>query len=302
MPGFNPSLLGNSLEMPWPDIRLVLDLFLGGLGVGAFLVAVIASYFDREKYENIVKTGAYLSPIAVIIGLILLVSELKQPQRFITTFWNTNPTSVLSWGVFLQSIFVLIALIYAWLVYSGSSGKLVGGLGMLFAVIVGGYHGLLLSAAQTRDLWNTALVPALFMATAVATGIAAVVILASLFAGTSDISSAVSKLNKAQGVTLSIILFLIIVYLITLFNSSPDAQVAARLLVTGSFGLIFWVGAVVIGLLLPLLIEAYDIYSTAGGEAAATATVPLLISVLVLIGGFVLRYVIVFAGQSLPLQ
>lgn len=302
MPGFNPSLLGNSLEMPWPDIRLVLDLFLGGLGVGAFLVAVIASYFDKEKYENIVKTGAYLSPIAVIIGLILLVSELKQPQRFITTFWNTNPTSVLSWGVFLQSIFVLIALIYAWLVYSGSSGKLVGGLGILFAVIVGGYHGLLLSAAQTRDLWNTALVPALFMATAVATGIAAVVILASLFAGTSDISSAVSKLNKAQGVTLSIILFLIIVYLITLFNSSPDAQVAARLLVTGSFGLIFWVGAVVIGLLLPLLIEAYDIYSTAGGEAAATATVPLLISVLVLIGGFVLRYVIVFAGQSLPLQ
>lgn len=302
MPGFNPSLLGNSLEMPWPDIRLVLDLFLGGLGVGAFLVAVIASYFDKEKYENIVKTGAYLSPIAVIIGLILLVSELKQPQRFITTFWNTNPTSVLSWGVFLQSIFVLIALIYAWLVYSGSSGKLVGGLGILFAVIVGGYHGLLLSAAQTRDLWNTALVPALFMATAVATGIATVVILATLFAGTSDISSAVSKLNKAQGVTLSIILFLIIVYLITLFNSSPDAQVAARLLVTGSFGLIFWVGAVVIGLLLPLLIEAYDIYSTAGGEAAATATVPLLISVLVLIGGFVLRYVIVFAGQSLPLQ
>lgn len=302
MPGFNPSLLGNSLEMPWPDIRLVLDLFLGGLGVGAFLVAVIASYFDKEKYENIIKTGAYLSPIAVIIGLILLVSELKQPQRFITTFWNTNPTSVLSWGVFLQSIFVLIALIYAWLVYSGSSGKLVGGLGILFAVIVGGYHGLLLSAAQTRDLWNAALVPALFMATAVATGIAAVVILASLFAGTSDISSAVSKLNKAQGVTLSIILFLIIVYLITLFNSSPDAQVAARLLVTGSFGLIFWIGAVVIGLLLPLLIEAYDIYSTAGGEAAAAATVPLLISVLVLIGGFVLRYVIVFAGQSLPLQ
>jgi len=301
MPGFNPALLGNGFEMPWHDIRLVLDLFLGGLGVGAFLVAAIASYFDDEKYESICKTGAYLSPLAVILGLLLLTSELKRPERFITTFWNTNPTSVLSWGVFLQSIFVLVALIYAWLVYSGSSRKIIGGLGIFFALVVGGYHGLFLSVAQTRDLWNNALVPALFLATAITTGIAAVILFALLFSGATDLGGVVSKLSKALGLTLSIVLFLVVVYLITLFNSSPHAQTAARLLVSGNYSLIFWLGVVVIGLVLPLLVEAYDI-ATTREEAVATTTVPLIASILVLIGGFLLRYLIVFAGQSLPLQ
>ncbi len=84
------------------DIRVTIDLFLGGLGVGAFLVSILLSFYDWEKHLNAIKIGAYTAPIAVGVGLLVLVTKLGVPLKFITTFWHINLKSVMSMGVFLQ--------------------------------------------------------------------------------------------------------------------------------------------------------------------------------------------------------
>jgi formate-dependent nitrite reductase membrane component NrfD len=62
---------------------------------------------------------------------------------------------------------------------------------------------------------------------------------------------------------------------------------------SGSFGIPFWVGLVGVGLVIPLALSV-AVRPRAGQAGLLTA----LASALILIGGFALRYVIVFVGQS----
>src|SRR3972149_8181843 len=115
MPGFNVQLLGDGLKMPWGDIRIRIDFFLGGLGVGAFIIAFVARLIDKDRYQGVTRAGAYIAPIAVIIGLLFLISDMGVPLRFFTTMWRTHAASATSWGSFLQAILLVFLLIYAWM-------------------------------------------------------------------------------------------------------------------------------------------------------------------------------------------
>ncbi len=71
------------------------------------------------------------------------------------------------------------------------------------------------------------------------------------------------------------------------------------ILVGGDLATLFWLGFVVIGLVLPVLVELKYIIPRLvhHAEFAPPRGIEILIPVVVLIGGFMLRYVVVVAGQ-----
>lgn len=298
----NLPLLGNGLERPW-EILVVIDLFLGGLGVGAFLAAVCASAYSKE-YKTISKIGAIIAPLAVIGGLISLLAELNQPFRFYTTYFRLNATSVLSWGVWIQTIFIIIALLYAilWIMDSNeSTRKALGYIGSIFAFAIAVYHGLFLTTASTRDLWESALIPVIFLVSAITTGLAAVLLIASFLSKSSGVKEGISKASKHLAAFIGLELFLVLLNAIVLLNASVGARDAMRMLVVGDFSFMFWIGIIIIGLLIPFVIELFGLYLIQDGGVGTTMIIPVVVSVLVLVGGFLLRYLIVTAGQTTPL-
>ena len=67
------------------DIRVSLDLFLGGLGVGAFLMGAVLYYIDAKAYDAVIKKALVVAPLLVMAGLLLLLTELGRPLNVIKT-------------------------------------------------------------------------------------------------------------------------------------------------------------------------------------------------------------------------
>jgi polysulfide reductase chain C len=158
--------------------------------------------------------------------------------------------------------------------------KLVAIIGSLFALGTATYTGFLLSAVSTNNLWHTPLLgsstvpflPMLFLVSAISTGLAAALIGASK-------DSDLTIYKKAD----IVLIVLEILLLVLLYGS------VKTIYFSGSMAMLFWLGVVTIGLLIPLIFTIYGV--------AKHRNWVIQISTLVVIGGFCLRYFVVYSGQ-----
>jgi len=290
---------------PW-DIRVTLDFFLGGLGIGAFLFAALLSFYDRKRYREMIKISAYIAPISIVLGLLALITELGKPARFITTIFRFNPLSVMSWGVFLQSGFVLFALIFAYLIMKNKEDSgmtdLTLILGSLLALAVGLYQGLLLSVNVGRSLWSGGLVPVMFLFSSILTGTAVVLLICSLKVFTvSNITQRETAAADGQSKDFSFtgLLFglivanitIVLVWFISLNKGTLETQKALDYLIS-NHGIIWWGGVIIVGLLIPLALVLSQL-----NKIKNNLTTTPIIAALILIGGFVLKHIVLIVGQ-----
>lgn len=257
--------------------------FLGGLGAGAFLVSAIASYWKQE-YKPFAKVASLIPPVAIGVGMLFLLVDLGKPFRFWRLFVEFNPTSALSWGFWFLSIFIVISLVHAWLTIQGKQSKAVAYVGSIFAVLVATYTGVLLSQSLGRALWHSALTPVLFLNGGLVSGIAATMLL-SVGRQSREL---LARLGRVAGWLLLVELGLIGIELLTLLNGHTEGVETAKVLLTGSFSFLFLGVEIGLGGVIPLLILLRGKGSTA---ALAVA------SVLVLVGIYTMRYVIITGGQ-----
>jgi polysulfide reductase chain C len=280
-------------HMNW-GVPVAFDLFLAGFGAGAFLLAVIAELAGGKRYQKITRVGAFIAPWPVLLGVLLLVVDLGNPLRFWEFlirrgpgFIMFNPGSVMSVGVWLLTVFVILSLIYllldlfGWAVGGADKlKKIVGIIGLPFALLVTVYTGVLL-AATSNPLWNTILLPAVFSVSAVSIGIAGVVF---VMAASTKSDQAVPKLEKINSSVIGLQLLLVVLFVVLRIFTEP-----VKLIAGSNFGILLWVVIIGAGLLVPL-------FSGVSGKAKSPQT-SLIISALVLLGGFLLRYVILIGGQ-----
>lgn len=300
-------------------------LFLGGLSAGLYFVSAIATFFyNKEKpsaYTRIARLGALWAPWPVMVGCALLIFDLGHWYRFYKLFLHLRVVSPMSVGSWLLLIFNGIALIncYAWLTEEQRTslfGKLprwlrfaqscnhdidhwrmrLAAFGLPLSVGVGIYTGVLLGAVQSRPFWNTNLVAQLFLFSALSSGCAALILSLSR----AEHRSEELRLLYALDICFMTLEFFIVVpYVIHGQLSVQAVQDSLHLILGGPFTVLFWVFFLGFGLVIPLVIEVRELAPAmihrqdfhynrllAGGTA-----------ILILVGGFLLRYLFVFAGQ-----
>lgn len=279
---------------------VVIYLFVAGVGAGAYLTSWWTERHDFPPHLS--AAGRYLAAPLVIAGTAMLFFDLgagfSQPWRVIGLY--THPTSMMSLGTWVLSIFVVLALIdgYAPLVrWHGARlprFRRLGTVTAVFAVFVAVYTGLLLGVVSAVPFWNNPVLPVLFAVSAVSTGMAATL------AGTVIVSHRGEGAAKFGRLHVGFIGAEAVVLALFLFFAATSPQEAARssfdALIGGGFAVPFWLGLVVVGLALPFV---YDVF--AHRDAFTTvlhSPAPILIeSAFVLVGGFVLRYLVVCAGS-----
>ena len=104
----------------------------------------------------------------------------------------------------------------------------------------------------------------------------------------------ISLLGKILAIFLAFELILVFSDMIVLKFSGAEGQATAKLLTEGSMSTLYIGGQVVVGLLIPLAILVFI-----GGESVATYQ---LASLLVLIGVFAMKYVLIIGGQTISLS
>lgn len=291
------------------DIRVSIDLYLGGIGIALFLFSVILSYYNKDRYMKLIKASAILAPITAGVGLFALLTELGKPFRMILTYFNVNPQSVVSWGGFIQGAFIALAAIYAiLLVMNKAYGPLFNAvrvIGSFIAVAVGMYHGLLLTSVG-RPLWADGAIPVLFIVSSLAGGSAIVMFLRAMFAesgkgsqGLSEVAAATegNKVFNFNSVFFSLITAQLVVtfFWVVSMNRGTSYQLEAIDAMMGGYGVLFWALAVIVGAVVPFVISLFQILS--GSKAPMSKGLSMIIFLAVIAGSFALKYSIIEAGQ-----
>jgi formate-dependent nitrite reductase membrane component NrfD len=278
-------------------------LFLGGLVAG---MMVVSGYFlFSGRYRNKLSTALYLPGISLVllsIGMLALFLDLEHKPYFWRLYTTFEITSPMSWGAWIL-LFVYPALAanalirppkffrerFAWakvlserLYERKQAVKWVGALNMLLGAMLGVYTGILLSTLSARPLWNSALLGPIFLASGMS-GAAALIHMIARDRGEREL------LAKADNGFIVAELILIALFLIGLVTSTEAHIRAAGLLLGGPYTAVFWVLVVGIGLVFPLIVQLLAV----NHKIQHTPVAPIL----VIAGGFVLRFVIVEAGQ-----
>lgn len=320
--------------MPEPrwGLLIVLYLFLGGLSAGLFFVSALATYLQsggQPAYPRLARLGALLAPWPVSLGSALLVFDLGHWYRFYKLFVTFEWHSPMSIGAWLLALFTLVSLaaFWAWLPQGAITAcverlprrlrflravdrpdrerwrRPLAMAGFPLALGVGIYTGVLLGAVQARPFWNTNLVAQMFLFSALSTGCALVILALSLRREGLDAAEA-RLLLSLDVVLIGLELFIVVPYLVHGALSPLAVQQALRLIMGGPFTFAFWGLFLILGLLLPLALEVWELRPVLlnrgalhpGRLLAGTS------AALVLLGGFVLRYVFVVAGQMSSFQ
>lgn len=305
----------------------IIYLFLGGLGAGAFLIAAIMEW-TGEQYKRefcpIALVGSTISGPALLLGVLLLVFELgaglREPWRI--PYLLTNFRSVMTWGVWILSIFLPLCFLYGFLelmevyprFWSGlfvrrlpPLGRLplrrikhwVTGIGALFAVGTAVYTGLLLATVGPAiPFWSVPIAPGLaipmlpflFLVSAVSTGMGLTIDLAATLSMRS-VEQQLENLPAIHLVLIGVESMLIGAMLLVALSLGGQAAQSARYVLIGPLSVVFWLGVVVPGLLYPLVVHAYAIgagyHSVISGMGSGIG---------ILVGGLFLRYIIVAGG------
>ncbi|MCL4465559.1 MAG: polysulfide reductase NrfD, partial [Chloroflexi bacterium] len=146
-----------------------------------------------------------------------------------------------------------------------------------------------------RVFWSaTTLLPALFTASALSMG-AATILLVTRLLGMRPPQDVVNRLRQVDIMSLVFEAVVLAILMVTLaLFSSPLASRAAQDILVAPLGLVFWFGVVVVGILIPLALEGL----TSRIRPKPVASILVIGPVLILVGSLVLRYVVVFGGQT----
>ncbi|MFZ1289543.1 MAG: NrfD/PsrC family molybdoenzyme membrane anchor subunit [Melioribacteraceae bacterium] len=278
-------------------------LFLGGMVAGMMLISGYFLFKGRQTEENCsCYYLPFMSSILLTIGMVALFLDLEHKLfvwRLYTTF---QITSAMSWGSwilvlvypilavnmilrppkFLMNKFPILGEWKKYLINKPVLLKYLGVITMFFGAGIGLYTGVLLSSLGARPLWSSAILWMLFLISGLSGAAAFVHVIAK------DIYER-ELLAKADNAFLIIELFVIALFIIGLKTATEVQAQAADLLLTGQFAPSFWVFVIGIGIIIPLIIQLLAV----NHKISHTALAPLM----VIIGGLILRFIIVAAGQ-----
>jgi formate-dependent nitrite reductase membrane component NrfD len=280
-------MINYTRQTEWIDRRgifLWIAFYAGGLGGGLFLV----SLFFNSLW------GMFISwlIIAVVKGGAHLV-YLGKPLRFWRIVFRPQ-SSWLARGIIFVFAFVIFSAVQMaftfWL--PGTAVEIVFKvLAGIAALAVTVYTGFVLNTVKAVPFWNSTMLPILFVLCGILGGFGLTVI---IFLNSGSVQIAAAEAGSRW--LLIINALLIGIYLWAAANRETTGKQSVIQQIRGNLALVFWVGIVLLGIVIPLVIAF-------GSYFAGEISSPLLVTGVVceVIGGLALRYCVLKAGAYKPL-
>ena len=283
--------------------EIIWYFFFGGLAAGCYIIATIASLFGSREDRAVVRAGYYLSLLAVLPCPPLLIKDLGRPERFLhmlRVFKVKSPMSMGTWALFsfgiLSGITAVIqaardGILGRWWgprLLAALPQRLIALPATAVGFFVAGYTGVLLTATSV-PLWSRSkLLGAIFISSAMSTSTALISLVLRLTRAPAHVLHKLERLEWAA-------LLLELTGLCAFLRSSGRA---ARPLVGTSaneHGSTFWRFVFGGGLVLPWLLQSLSLL---GRKQKKHSGRGIVVSLLVLIGGYFLRRTMIEAGRT----
>lgn len=287
-----------------PDWRWLIIgyFFIGGIAGGSYFIAALLDLFGTPRDRPFARLGYYVALVGIIISGLLLTVDLTRPERFWHMLIQANegwpmfkwwsPMSVGSWGISLFGLFAFLSVLGAlaeedwvqWGLLRRLRGRvprvIIAVLGGMLGFFVAGYTGVLLSVTN-RPIWaDTHWLGVLFLFSAASTAAAVLILLGLWREGRSEVVHWLAQLDSGA----------LVLELLALIALVVSLGAVARVWLS-TWGALLVLGVVLLGLLVPLILHMRP-------RLLGQLSMPVG-AALVLVGGFLLRVVVVLSSEGL---
>ena len=280
----------------------VFAIFLIVAASGALNVASIASVFRKKIYEPMARLSALLALALLTGGLIVLLLDLGRPDRLIIAMTYYNFKSIFAWNIILYTGFFGFVGAYLWTMMDHTVYKFkpyAGFSAFVWRLILTTGTGSIFGFLVARSAYDAALMAPMFIIMSFSFGLAIflLVLMATYKWTDMELGDAiVNRLRNLLGVFVAAVLYFTAVYHVTNLYATQHHEVEKFILLEGGiFTNIFWIGEILIGGIIPLIM----IY--AHGVKNCRTTLGLVFS-MVIIGGFAKIYTILIGGQDFKIE
>lgn len=293
-------ITGMTNQIVW-GVPHVCAIFLIVSASGALNVASMASVFNSTRYAPLARLSCLLAIAFLVGGLLVLVLDLGRPDRLIVAMTTYNFRSVFAWNIFLYTGFVIVAWVYLWTLFEprkGTYARRVGLFALLWRLVLTTGTGAIFGFLVARDAYDAAVMAPLFVAMSLALGTASFLLIAAgihRLTGTTMDADCIAGLRKMNGIFVVVLLYFVVVQHVANIYVAQHHDIERFILLEGgTITALFWIGQVLIGAIVPMVLFFGARFTALRWTLTGTGAVA--------VGGLCQLYVIVIGGQAFPLD
>jgi len=292
-------ITGMSNRIVWGTPH-VFAVFLIVAASGALNVASIASVFGRDFYKPLARLSGLLAMTLLAGGLAVLVLDLGRPDRLIVAMTHYNFKSIFAWNIILYTGFFAVVALYLWTMFerrmNGYSSR-AGLFAFFWRLVLTTGTGSIFGFLVAREAYYGALLPPLFISMSFSFGLAVfvLVLMAACRLGGRELGEVpLQRLGRLLGVFVAAVLYFVVLYhLVNLYVTRQHDLERFLLLDGGVYTALFWLGQILVGGIVPLVL----LFGRASGRSSRAIAAA---AFCVIAGGLAQLYVIIIGGQAYP--
>lgn len=297
---YGHQMFGSNNLIPW-GLPIIVAIYLIGLSAGSLILSSLTYVFGQQTYKPIARMAVFLAIVLIFGAMVAIAVDLGRPEKFwrlFMFFYLNNMKSMFALNGILYGGYFAISLIYLGSILANNMKwvKRIGIFAVFWACLVHMGTGAIFGFIASRDIFHSPVKPLEFLAAAMVSGLALLIISVVLtfkFSKRSLNKEIVTSLGRLLSILIVVIFVLVIVDKLTHFYSpSRDATV---FLFTGRYSPLFWIGQIGLAYVVPLII-LFNPKTRSELKWIMVATTS------VVIGIFFERLVLVIPGLAYPLH
>jgi predicted membrane protein len=324
----------NEIDLQW-GILIVVYPFITGLVAGAFILASLERVFKVKILKPTYQIALLTALSFLLVATMPLISHLSQPQRAYEIMITPHSSSAMAiFGFVYLWYLTVVLLLEIWFDYRQSMvvwsnekkgvmrwvykiltlgvndispralkwdrklGYIITVVGIPSAFILHGYVGFIFGSIKANPWWSTPLMPIIFLFSAMVSGIALVMIVYMMI---TYLRKKAIDLNVLDSIGKYLFFVLILDFTLEALDQIHRIYVAEesfeiiKLLVSGKLYLTLFVSQGLVGTIIPIITLVFlQFYKH---KIRVRKTMYFLVSILVLIGVYSMRWNVVIGGQ-----
>lgn len=324
----------NEIDLQW-GILIVVYPFITGLVAGAFILASLERVFKVKILKSTYQIALLTALSFLLVATMPLISHLSQPQRAYEIMITPHSSSAMAIFGFVYLWYLMVVLLleiwfdyrHSMVVWSNKKkgvmkwvykiltlgvsdisprtvkwdrklGYIITVIGIPSAFILHGYVGFIFGSIKANPWWSTPLMPIIFLFSAMVSGISLVMLVYMVI---SHIRKKVIDVNVLDAIGKYLFFVLILDFTLEgldqiqrIYEAEESFEII-KLLVSGKLYLTLFVAQGLVGTIIPLITLAFlQFYKH---KIKLRKTMYFIVSILVLIGVYSMRWNVVIGGQ-----
>lgn len=271
-------------------------MFLVGLSAGGLIISSAPKALGIKGFEGISKIAIWTSVCCTVLAVAFVVVDLGNPLRVWELFVYSNLTSPLMWDIIVISTYLIISIVYLVVSIRADEGNVghaaqraLSTVALVIAILVHSVTAWVFALQVSHEFWNTALMAPWFVCSALASGLALVMVVCAALTKTGYLfveDDVLFKMAKLLAVFVLVDVYFLGCDVLTMAYGNDEGRDVASMMLFGELAPFFWTEALG-GLVAAILCVVPKLRTRTGMTIAA---------VLAIIGIFCKRCQIILGG------